>query len=110
MAICSAIGSNVFDILVCLGVPWLLKTLIDSEARANGIPVYSKGLLYSTVTLLLIVLVFVVVSGMNRWRMDKKFGFILLLLYVVFMVIASLYELNVFGYVNPPQCTASAWV
>ena len=28
MAVSNALGSNVFDILFCMGVPWLLSTLI----------------------------------------------------------------------------------
>ena len=27
MAVSNAIGSNIFDVLICLGVPWLIKTL-----------------------------------------------------------------------------------
>ena len=38
MAISNAIGSNVFDILVCLGVPWLFKTM-----NGDYITVKSKG-------------------------------------------------------------------
>jgi Ca2+/Na+ antiporter len=38
MAISNAIGSNVFDILICLGVPWLFRT-IDGDY----ITVKSKG-------------------------------------------------------------------
>ena len=41
MAISNAIGSNVFDILVCLGLPWLISTLGYSP---NGVvEVYSAG-------------------------------------------------------------------
>ncbi len=41
MAVSNAVGSNVFDILVCLGLPWFLSTVIVSP----GIPVkvHSKG-------------------------------------------------------------------
>ena len=28
MAVSNAIGSNVFDILICLGIPWFCKTAI----------------------------------------------------------------------------------
>lgn len=28
MGISNSIGSNIFDILLCLGFPWLIKTLI----------------------------------------------------------------------------------
>ena len=27
MAVSNAIGSNIFDVLICLGAPWLVKTL-----------------------------------------------------------------------------------
>jgi Ca2+/Na+ antiporter len=28
MGVSNSIGSNIFDILLCLGLPWLIKTLI----------------------------------------------------------------------------------
>ena len=47
MAVSNAIGSNVFDILVCLGIPWFLQTVfIDpgSEIRVlhKGIVTYKS--------------------------------------------------------------------
>lgn len=45
MAVSNAIGSNVFDILLCLGLPWFLKTAVVS--RGSAVPVYNKGLTYS---------------------------------------------------------------
>ena len=40
MAVSNAIGSNVFDILICLGVPWMLQIIINSGAPVQ---VYSQG-------------------------------------------------------------------
>jgi len=31
MAVSNALGSNIFDILLCLGLPWVLKTTIMGE-------------------------------------------------------------------------------
>ena len=42
MAISNAVGSNVFDILLCLGLPWLLQTTVVD--RNDGVTVYSAGL------------------------------------------------------------------
>lgn len=41
MAVSNAVGSNVFDILVCLGLPWFLKTAI--MAPGTEVRVTSKG-------------------------------------------------------------------
>jgi Ca2+/Na+ antiporter len=50
MAVSNAVGSNVFDILICLGLPWFIQTAIIKPG--SHVNVYSKGtnvckLLYS---------------------------------------------------------------
>lgn len=39
MAVSNAVGSNVFDILICLGVPWFIQCLI----KGRPVQVYSEG-------------------------------------------------------------------
>jgi Ca2+/Na+ antiporter len=41
MAVSNAIGSNVFDILVCLGLPWFIETTMVTPGR--DVVVHSKG-------------------------------------------------------------------
>ena len=41
MAVSNAIGSNVFDILLCLGLPWFLKTVITDPGSV--VTVESRG-------------------------------------------------------------------
>ena len=41
MAVSNAVGSNVFDILLCLGLPWFLKTTLVTPHRP--VQVFSAG-------------------------------------------------------------------
>ncbi|XP_056640739.1 probable sodium/potassium/calcium exchanger CG1090 [Diorhabda sublineata] len=102
MAVSNAVGSNVFDILICLGLPWFIKTAIIRPGTT--VKVLSKGLTYSTLSLLSTVIFLVVATHMNGWKLDRKFGIMLMIWYLIFITFASMYELNVFGYMNPPEC------
>ncbi|XP_020289799.1 probable sodium/potassium/calcium exchanger CG1090 [Pseudomyrmex gracilis] len=102
MAVSNAVGSNVFDILVCLGLPWFIQTaMIHPGSHVN---VTSRGLTYSTVSLLSTVIFLVVATHLNGWKLDRQYGLILMVWYLIFIVFASLYELNIFGEMNPPVC------
>ncbi|XP_068245111.1 probable sodium/potassium/calcium exchanger CG1090 isoform X2 [Palaemon carinicauda] len=105
MAVSNAIGSNVFDILLCLGLPWFLKTAVVYPGTT--VPVESRGLTYSTVSLFATVVFLIGSTHLNGWKLDKKLGVVLMVWYLIFMLFASLYELNVFGYLNPPECPSN---
>ena len=105
MAVSNAIGSNVFDILICLGLPWFLSTAVVRPGSV--VTVRSKGLVYSTVSLFSTVVFLILAAHYNKWRLDKKFGVILLIWYFIFMVFAAMYELNFFGQFNLPECESS---
>ncbi|XP_063907656.1 probable sodium/potassium/calcium exchanger CG1090 isoform X2 [Zophobas morio] len=102
MAVSNAVGSNVFDILICLGLPWFIKTAIIKPG--SEVKVISKGLTYSTLSLFSTVVFLVAATHFNGWKLDKKYGVILMAWYLTFITVASMYELNVFGYLNPPEC------
>ncbi|XP_061397678.1 probable sodium/potassium/calcium exchanger CG1090 [Musca vetustissima] len=102
MAVSNAIGSNVFDILVCLGLPWFIQTAIIKPG--SHVNVISKGLTYSTISLFSTVIFLILSTHLNGWKLDKRLGIILMVWYLLFITLASLYELNVFGYMNPPEC------
>ncbi|XP_056438001.1 sodium/potassium/calcium exchanger 4 [Gadus chalcogrammus] len=102
MAVSNTIGSNVFDILVGLGVPWALQTMcVDygSEVMIN-----SRGLVYSVVLLLGSVGLTVLGIHLNNWRLTPKLGFTVLVLYAIFLCFSIMIEYNVFTFVNLPMC------
>ncbi|XP_037541496.1 sodium/potassium/calcium exchanger 4 [Nematolebias whitei] len=102
MAVSNTIGSNVFDILVGLGVPWAMQTMcVDygSEVMIN-----SRGLVYSVVLLLGSVALTVLGIHLNKWQLDFKLGVYVLALYAVFLCFSIMIEYNVFTFVNLPMC------
>ncbi|XP_065607175.1 sodium/potassium/calcium exchanger 4 isoform X2 [Cyrtonyx montezumae] len=102
MAVSNTIGSNVFDILVGLGVPWGLQTMaID---YGSTVKINSKGLVYSVALLLGSVALTVFGIHVNKWKLDRKLGIYVLFLYAVFLCFSILIEFNVFTFVNLPMC------
>ncbi|XP_062947699.1 sodium/potassium/calcium exchanger 1 isoform X4 [Cynocephalus volans] len=89
MAVSSSVGSNIFDITVGLPVPWLLFSLIHG---LRPVPVSSNGL-FCAIVLLFLMLLFVISSiALCKWRMNKILGFVMFLLYFVFLIISVLLE------------------
>ncbi|GFS17373.1 protein Sodium/potassium/calcium exchanger [Elysia marginata] len=102
MAVSNAVGSNVFDILVCMGIPWFLQTCVLSPG--STIQVYSEGLLYSSITLLSTVAILVLGIHFNKWLLDRCISIVFMFVYIAYSILASMYELNVFGYFHPEEC------
>lgn len=103
MAVSNSIGSNVFDILICLGLPWLIETA--GVNKGGQLEINSSGLLYSSLILLATVVFLLVSIAVNRWRLTKFYGVACLVAYVVVITLSSLFELNVFADLNPPACS-----
>ncbi|XP_063918133.1 sodium/potassium/calcium exchanger 3-like isoform X1 [Zophobas morio] len=105
MGISNSIGSNTFDILLCLGLPWFIKaTFMPTIAGKHWVGINSAGIEYSAISLLSSLLLLYVVFAVNKFRLDKRVGRICLLMYAVFLILASLIELNAFFRVNLPTC------
>ncbi|XP_062857067.1 sodium/potassium/calcium exchanger 4 isoform X2 [Trichomycterus rosablanca] len=102
MAVSNSIGSNVFDILVGLGLPWALQTIaID---YGSVVMINSRGLLYSVVLLLGSVALTILGIHVNKWSLDFRLGVYVLILYAIFLCFSVMIEYNVFTFVNLPMC------
>ncbi|MED6272791.1 hypothetical protein CHARACLAT_000328 [Characodon lateralis] len=90
MAVSNSIGSNIFDVLLGLGFPWALRTLIVSYGSV--VTINSKGLVYSVILLLASVTLTVLCVHLNRWKLDRRLGLCLLLLYAIFLLCSVAFE------------------
>jgi K+-dependent Na+/Ca+ exchanger-like protein len=80
MAVANAVGSNIFDILVGLGLPWLLAMAIHAESvtiDTTGL-MTSAFLLFGTVVLLFIFL-------LTKLKLSRWEGWALLAIYVAYV-------------------------
>ncbi|XP_076326637.1 sodium/potassium/calcium exchanger 5-like isoform X1 [Tachypleus tridentatus] len=102
MAMCNLIGSNIFNVLFCLGVPWLIRALIPPNE--GFLIINSSGLTYTSVTLLATIVALFIFFYIFKWHLNYKIGFSCMVIYGGFLVLACMYELNFFGEFNPPQC------
>ena len=67
----------------------------------------AAGLTYSSLALLGTVLLLPASLQLNGWKLDVKYGALLMLCYVAFISVAVLLELNVFGSLRPPTCAST---
>lgn len=71
-----------------LPIPWLIYGLINGEP----VVVSSDGMVCS-ITILFMMLLFVIISiACFRWKMNKGLGFLMFLLYFVFVAISLMFE------------------
>tara|TARA_A100001015_G_scaffold319157_1_gene441224 strand:- start:281 stop:2524 length:2244 start_codon:yes stop_codon:yes gene_type:complete len=91
MAVSSSIGSNIFDILVGLPVPWLLYCLVNGGEISVGSGETRTGFFYSVgfslfLLICMLISVVVVIAG-SGWKMTKGLGYAMFALYGVFVII-----------------------
>lgn len=82
MAVSNAIGSNIFDILAGLGLPFLIFLAISGGTvdAGQGDLLNSVIILFASVILLFILLL------VSKWKVGKLTGIILLCLYIFYVV------------------------
>jgi len=82
MAISNAVGSNIFDILVGLGLPWLLVLPFSQNSIAGS----TEYLIGSIFLLLGSVLAVFILLMVYKWKTNPRAGYILIGLYIIFLL------------------------
>ncbi len=75
MAVCNALGSNIFNILLGLGLPWWIRAAIDGkDYPVPGFAQIGEPLLL----LVLYLCLFIGIIKYGRWKLSPKVGWALL--------------------------------
>ncbi len=81
MAVANAVGSNIFDILIGLGFPWLVAMVVKGEEVHVG-----TGDLWTS-TLILLATVFLLVGFLFTGReLNRREGWILVIAYIAYVI------------------------
>lgn len=81
MAISNGIGSNIFDILIGLGVPFLLMIILSG----GNIALDADNLLLSSMLLFSSVAITLGTFVIMRWKIGRGIGFFFIFLYIVYL-------------------------
>ena len=96
MAIANAFGSNIFNINIALGLPWLCAAIAYREPwsvapkQTPGHPVRKSSLAFNTVLLIAFILFFIITIAITKLKLNRLTGIIFLLSYLLYLVYAIL--------------------
>lgn len=82
MAVANSIGSNNFDILVGLGIPWFLAGLIYKTPSGVDTSDVTTGVSF----MFAVLVVLLIVLRITRWKLNKFLGSILVVLYILYFI------------------------
>lgn len=90
MAVSSSIGSNLFDILVGLPLPWIIY--IAWPTTKSTVAIGADGIWLSIMILLAMLVIITVTIHFSGWKLTKTLGFFMFFFYFLFLVQAILRE------------------
>lgn len=101
MAVANAVGSNVFDIWLGLGLPWLLVIPFKGEKGGQYNEVANSQLTPNVLILFGVLVLYLAVVIFCKFKLYPKIGYVFLISYgfyalynIVFVWVLDIYKLN----------------
>jgi len=89
MAVSNAVGSNVFDICMGLGLPWFIKCAAgDGPVKIED----TDAIVPSILILVAIIVLLFSTFAFCKWKLEPQVGYVLLSAYVLFVIYSLVYE------------------
>jgi len=90
MAVSNALGGNVFNVFMGLGLPWTLYTLLGNYQVSKDLHMYygmdAGGVIFPVLVLLALVVGYVVLLLFTGWKLYISHAYFFIALYVAFLV------------------------
>ena len=98
MAVCNTVGSNLFNIGIGLGFPWLIKSLASHQ-----VVLYNHTLVFAHISFIILAM-FPLVAQAAGWKLNWKTSLFYFFIYSVFISVFLLMQLNIIGKYNVFVC------
>lgn len=82
MAVSNAIGSNIFDIQIALGLTWAIAMVI----KGGVISVSTENITSSVILLIASIIYLAIVLVARKWRIGRTFGIIFIATYILYII------------------------
>ncbi|XP_022194838.2 sodium/potassium/calcium exchanger 3 [Nilaparvata lugens] len=105
MAIANLLGSNIFNMLFCFGLPWFIKSAFFMDVPGYFIHVNCQGLNYYISALFIAIAVLLSTLAANKFVLNKLVGYICITVYILFIVCLVFLELFYLDDEGPPMCS-----
>lgn len=102
VGIANGLGANTLNMLMNLGMPWLVRSLLWPDEPWS---VLSEGLPFDLESLMSAVLILNLVLLLYRYRLCRSQGVLTFVVYLIFIVFLVLIELNVLNLFQVSGCT-----
>lgn len=98
IGVSNSLGSSSLNILLSLGLPWLIKNLLKWNA-SNGHPhiELDRTIFWTACLLLTSILSLYIIFALAKYRLQRSVGLALALVYLILIVLSILIEMDMFG-------------
>lgn len=93
VGVSNSLGSCTLDILLSLGVPWLVRNVMHPED--GGVLLRSSSIQYTTILLFVSIIMLYVILALAQYRLHTSVGVTLIGAYTILATISLLLETNV---------------
>lgn len=95
MSISNALGANTLDILLCLGLPWFIKSLMPISMNGGPVHMETNNLFFNCICMIISVIILNIAAAANGFKMFKTFGLICLVGHIAILTVFIINGLNV---------------
>lgn len=87
MALCTALSSSTFDVLICLGIPWFIKAMWFHKANSSAsLNIHSRSLDDSAIAVMISTIGFMLLMYGKKFILTKRVRIVVFTIFVFIII------------------------